>query len=156
MQRHVARLRQGQGRPRDIRVCCTVSIYIYSIYLFISLATCRPAPARPRSPQRYSGVFYCIYISISRSMYLQPSQRFHFEGFKDMSPGSGKAKVAPAIFGCVALYLFISLCISNSHRVSTLKGSKTCRPALGRPRLPPRYSGVFHCIHIYISRSISM
>ena len=48
-------------------------------------------------------------------MNLQPSQRFHFEGFKDMSPGSGKVKVAPAIFGCIVLYLFISLCISNPH-----------------------------------------
>jgi len=40
-------------------------------------------------------------------MYLQLSQSFHFEGFKDMSPGSGKAKVAPAIFGCVSLYPYI-------------------------------------------------
>ena len=47
-------------------------------------------------------------------MYLQPSQRFHFEGFKDMSPGSGKAKVAPAIFGCVSLYLYILIGIYES------------------------------------------
>ena len=37
----------------------------------------------------------------------QFSQRFHFEGFKDMSPGSGKAKVAPATFEWVALYVYI-------------------------------------------------
>jgi len=48
-----------------------------------------------------------MYISIPISMSFRLSQRFHFEGFKDMSPGSGKAKVAPAIFGWVALYVYI-------------------------------------------------
>ena len=73
-------------------------------------------------------------------MYLQPSQRFHFEGFKDMSPGSGKAKVAPAIFGCVALYLSISTYLS-------IYLSRNMSPSSGKAKVAP---AIFGCVLLYL------
>jgi len=85
-------------------------------------------------------------------MYLQPSQRFYFEGFKDMSPGSGKAKVAPAIFGCVSLYPYIYISISRSMYLQPsqrfhFEGFKDMSPGSGKAKVAP---AIFGCVSLYL------
>jgi len=91
-------------------------------------------------------------------MYLQPSQRFHFEGFKDMSPGSGKAKVAPAIFGCVSLYPYIYISISISMYLQPsqrfhFEGFKDMSPGSGKAKVAPAIFG-WVALYVYIHTDI--